>query len=385
MRLPCTLLSFVLAGWLLSAALTPASASSNSTRQQEMTSLLARRAQLIAELGAEQARYQAEARWASQQAGRGLPTQEGPSGSYIVVPDPTPPNPQLERELSEVEGQLQMLGSDLSSLPSRSTIRPGPNSFLAGMAELDAIWRRWNEPYHFTVAEDRLRKLVAFGSTQCGLPWTAPDSAGLLTPECIANALWADINSQLLRPGDLRLLLGACDRDDLAQVQGVFRHSCSRSDSVDALRAITNYAGADSLAELRIEAHQIFEEGVMTIQARGIKLAIQRKKAIADSLRCNTFPGASEYIAVDQLPSLISKASPVYPNQARAAGTSGTILIQALINCSGEVIRADAASGPTELRTAAIDAVRQYQFTPALQKGQTVPCWVTVAIPFTHP
>lgn len=60
---------------------------------------------------------------------------------------------------------------------------------------------------------------------------------------------------------------------------------------------------------------------------------------------------------------------PPYPMTAKINRIQGTVLIEVIIDPSGQPIRAEAIEGPNELRGAAADYALQWEFLPALLKG----------------
>ena len=68
----------------------------------------------------------------------------------------------------------------------------------------------------------------------------------------------------------------------------------------------------------------------------------------------------------------ISKPQPAYPPIAKAAGASGTVSVQVLVDERGNVISANAVSGHALLRQSAVAAARQAKFSPTLLSGQPV-------------
>jgi protein TonB len=79
---------------------------------------------------------------------------------------------------------------------------------------------------------------------------------------------------------------------------------------------------------------------------------------------------------------LVQKTAPVYPQIARNARVSGTVVIQATISKSGAIENSRAISGPAMLRQAALDAVRTWRFRPYLLDGQPVEVDTTVNVVF---
>jgi TonB family protein len=68
----------------------------------------------------------------------------------------------------------------------------------------------------------------------------------------------------------------------------------------------------------------------------------------------------------------IKKAAPPYPPTAKAARASGTVLVWIVIGETGEVLEADVASGHPLLRDAALQAARQWIFSPTTLSGRPV-------------
>jgi TonB family protein len=80
---------------------------------------------------------------------------------------------------------------------------------------------------------------------------------------------------------------------------------------------------------------------------------------------------------------LVQKAPVHYPEDAKAAGVSGTVVLQALIDTEGHVSDIRAVSGPPMLQEAAIDSVRQWRYRPYLLNGQPVEVNTVVNVVFT--
>jgi TonB family protein len=68
----------------------------------------------------------------------------------------------------------------------------------------------------------------------------------------------------------------------------------------------------------------------------------------------------------------ISLPKPEYPSEARAAGDSGTVEVQIVIDEQGGVILAETSSGPPSLREAAARAARKARFSPTRLMGQPI-------------
>lgn len=61
---------------------------------------------------------------------------------------------------------------------------------------------------------------------------------------------------------------------------------------------------------------------------------------------------------------VLHRVEPVYPPDARARAIEGDVTVEITINSQGEVAEARAVDGHEELREAAVDAIRQFRFSP---------------------
>jgi len=73
---------------------------------------------------------------------------------------------------------------------------------------------------------------------------------------------------------------------------------------------------------------------------------------------------------------------PVYPEDARAAGVKGVVIVEARIGADGSVEDAHVLKSIKELDQAAIDAVKQWKFVPTLMNGVPKPVVMVVTINF---
>jgi len=79
---------------------------------------------------------------------------------------------------------------------------------------------------------------------------------------------------------------------------------------------------------------------------------------------------------------IISKAEPVYPEQARQAERQGLAVLDAVVGEDGSVEQVRAISGDALLVKAAADAVRQWKFEPYQFSGRPVRVETTLAVEF---
>jgi protein TonB len=75
--------------------------------------------------------------------------------------------------------------------------------------------------------------------------------------------------------------------------------------------------------------------------------------------------------------------APLYPVIARQAHIDGVVILEAVLDDRGRVESVRVLRSIPMLDQAAVDAVRQWRFTPALLNGQAVPVVMTVTVNFT--
>jgi protein TonB len=80
---------------------------------------------------------------------------------------------------------------------------------------------------------------------------------------------------------------------------------------------------------------------------------------------------------------LIKRVDPVYPQAARSIGISGGVVLDAHIDETGRVKELRAVSGDPELVSAALDAVRQWEYQPPLVNGQPRQSDTRIIVNFT--
>ena len=82
-------------------------------------------------------------------------------------------------------------------------------------------------------------------------------------------------------------------------------------------------------------------------------------------------------------PKKIKNVPPVYPQIAQTAKVQGVVIIEATIGKDGSVKDAKILKSVALLDQAAIDAVKQWRFTPTLLNGVPVEVLMTVTVNFT--
>lgn len=113
--------------------------------------------------------------------------------------------------------------------------------------------------------------------------------------------------------------------------------------------------------------------------------ANERAAATADRKRAEraaaTRPAS---ISRDARP-LASNAEPKYPASMLRAGVGGTVVVLAEVDANGQPInvRVLERSGERDLDRAALTAVRQWRFEPAMRNGKAIATRVKVPVDFT--
>jgi TonB family protein len=81
-------------------------------------------------------------------------------------------------------------------------------------------------------------------------------------------------------------------------------------------------------------------------------------------------------------PQKIKDVRPQYPPEAQQAGVKGVVILEVVVGADGKVTSANVLRSIPLLDQAAIDAVRQWEFTPTVLNGVAVPVIMTVTVDF---
>jgi TonB family protein len=113
---------------------------------------------------------------------------------------------------------------------------------------------------------------------------------------------------------------------------------------------------------------------------------IVRRGAGEESPRTMVFAGAtpSAVIAGGGIGGkAIKKVQPTYPAVARAAGAQGDVTVEVVVNEDGGIEAAKAVSGHPLLQQAAVEAARQWEFSPTQLQGKPVKVRGLISFNFT--
>ncbi|HSR52395.1 MAG TPA: energy transducer TonB [Acidobacteriota bacterium] len=79
---------------------------------------------------------------------------------------------------------------------------------------------------------------------------------------------------------------------------------------------------------------------------------------------------------------VIKRVHPIYPPLARRARIQGVVDIKVIVDEQGNVTQAELLDGHRMLADAALEAVRQWKYSPTILNGQPVPVVATISIRF---
>jgi protein TonB len=80
--------------------------------------------------------------------------------------------------------------------------------------------------------------------------------------------------------------------------------------------------------------------------------------------------------------SLVTRVPPEYPELARRANISGTVILRATVGKDGKISELEYVGGEPLLMMPALDAVKQWRYKPALLNCEAVEVSTTIAIFF---
>lgn len=89
------------------------------------------------------------------------------------------------------------------------------------------------------------------------------------------------------------------------------------------------------------------------------------------------------FVSVEQMPVLVRRVTPKYPELMLKAGIQGKVYVNICVNKEGKPHQVRILKGDNELfNEAAIEAAKQFLFTPAYMNNGAVSVWVSVPFSF---
>ena len=85
-----------------------------------------------------------------------------------------------------------------------------------------------------------------------------------------------------------------------------------------------------------------------------------------------------------QMAKLLKQVRPMYPETAKSQGIEGTVLLNAIVGKTGDLLSVNVVNklADPDLAAAAMDAVKQWKFQPTLLNGEPVEVVTTITISF---
>jgi protein TonB len=93
-------------------------------------------------------------------------------------------------------------------------------------------------------------------------------------------------------------------------------------------------------------------------------------------------PAPGTWVWREEDPVAVERVVPEYPGIARDAGLEGRVRVRLFVGVDGRVRRAEVVGPDSVFDRAALDAVRQWVFTPAKANGHPVGVWIDQPIVF---
>jgi protein TonB len=82
-------------------------------------------------------------------------------------------------------------------------------------------------------------------------------------------------------------------------------------------------------------------------------------------------------------PRRVKNVNPAYPEEAKAAGVSGVVIVEIRIGTEGTVVQARVSRSIPLLDQAALDAIYEWEYEPTMLNGEPVEVLMTVTVNFT--
>ncbi len=142
---------------------------------------------------------------------------------------------------------------------------------------------------------------------------------------------------------------------------------------------------AEVSAEMTIatqtEMSQSIAPVIQDIEEQNIIIEAPEEENIA--IDDDALPPPDAFVPFETPPAAVTRVQPEYPELARKAGIEGTVLVKILVDKEGRVRDAILLRGiGAGLDEAALEAIRKWVYTPAIQNSRPVAVWVAQPILF---
>jgi protein TonB len=148
-------------------------------------------------------------------------------------------------------------------------------------------------------------------------------------------------------------------------------------------------AAEETLLDARRRQPDAVEPYRMLAQFYARRVTALYNQATQSARQAATNPGDRDENGVYQVGGAITAPArvdvPQYPPDARAAGITGVVLAEIVIDTSGSVSDAKVVRSVPLLDDAALHAVRSWHYAPTMVNGEPVPVRMTVTVNFSMP
>jgi TonB family protein len=177
-----------------------------------------------------------------------------------------------------------------------------------------------------------------------------------------------------------------------------YQDSMAAPGAVGKLELLATVSSQGFVKEVRVLNDEAFPDGPKRQAMKRIidcafTPATLKSKAVTGTIDIPMFlrrvnipkPSPEDFLPVDEQPTPLSTKQPAYPEIARRAGIEGVVWVKAFISEEGavaEVIVWKNTSGSVDIANAAIDAIRQWKFKPAVVQKKNVAVWAVIPFRF---
>ena len=105
---------------------------------------------------------------------------------------------------------------------------------------------------------------------------------------------------------------------------------------------------------------------------KGNTLAKEADSTVLTDQDVDVLPEPTEEYLVSQMPQVLAEVRPEYPEAAKAERKEGSVALNVLIDDQGKVRQVEVIEGDALFATPAIEAMKKFQFKPAIMEGKNV-------------
>lgn len=160
-----------------------------------------------------------------------------------------------------------------------------------------------------------------------------------------------------------------------------FSLQCSKKETPESPASLQTKPEIGTIVEeVIVEAQKVEPTKIEAQKVEPTKTMVQKGESPKTEAQKGESP--MKVSAADERPKLIKEIKPVYPEIARQSMVQGVVVIQAFIDEEGQVYVAKVIKSVPLLDQAAIDAVRQWKYSPAKLNGKPVRVQADITITF---